>query len=672
MKSEMQNKTTPGIKTGLELKMFNPEELSIIQLFARKQWYITRVEDVNIANGRYKVVLAKPTMAISECFNIYREVVILFSPYESFEARCIDAIDYLDVQELRLEEICSIVISNDKNIEQAVNRILKVNQESRIIVPFSYEELLNNGSDEYIMEKLRSKFYCRDLFGIHDPLKKDLYFFGRKEMIHEIVNKHLNAENAGIFGLRKTGKTSILYGVERALNRKRSISVFIDCQTLHLKSWNIALGSIIELVRERSNVKKSCIHTLEDYKSIDFVSDYFYADIKNIYARNDKKSILLIFDEVEHITFDTSISSSWRNGESFVKFWQVLRSTYQRLYAENVFTYLVAGTNPRCIELPSISNVDNPIFAQFKPIFIEPFDYSMTKEMLDKLGGYMGMNFSNETCTHIVEDFGGHPLLMRQICSYIHTKLSTKRPVAIDKHTYQKNKDAFNTYENGFIKYAQMILEVLSKWYPDEYQMLTWMALGDYDTFNGLAKDSPEYVTHLIKYGIIAPFEDEYVFKIEALQKYLQSINKYSKLHLTTAEKQEEISQRRNAIEPKLRNFVRLHLKAKYGEEIAKQKVITMLYGSKEVSRKAMLPYKQFFDPLAHKIYLSHLFELIRLNYDAFENLFRENVEIFNSKTKLINHYRKPDAHAAEISDSDFNMFRGAIEWLESVLEENS
>ena len=103
---------------------------------------------------------------------------------------------------------------------------------------------------------------------------------------------------------------------------------------------------------------------------------------------------------------------------------------------------------------------------------------------------------------------------MRQICSYIHTKLSTKRPVAIDKHTYQKNKDAFNTYENGFIKYAQMILEVLSKWYPDEYQMLTWMALGDYDTFNGLAKDSPEYVTHLIKYGIIAPFEDEYVFKI--------------------------------------------------------------------------------------------------------------------------------------------------------------
>ena len=61
----------------------------------------------------------------------------------------------------------------------------------------------------------------------------------------------------------------------------------------------------------------------------------------------------------------------------------------------------------------------------------------------------------------------------------------------------------------------------------------------------------------------------------------------------------------------------------------------------------------------------------MRKNWEiGFKHIFETNVEIFTAKTTLINHYRKPDAHASKISDADFQTFRGAMEWLEAKVSE--
>lgn len=127
---------------------------------------------------------------------------------------------------------------------------------------------------------------------------------------------------------------------------------------------------------------------------------------------------------------------------------------------------------------------------------------------------------------------------------------------------------------------------------------------------------------------------------------------------------------RRNAIEPQLRQIVRRQLKSEFGEPEAKKVMIGELYGKKNISMYESLPYKDFFDPNKHTLLLSTLFEVIRKHYNLFENLFEVNVEIFSAKAKLINYYRKPDAHAAKIKDSDFTSFRGAMQWLEEILSD--
>lgn len=681
---QLKNEIVPGISPRIRLSDLSEEEREICDYLAKKYWFITRFEKIKIAGSIYHTAFLKPTNEISIKFNLYREIVLIFSGYPEFMPRCLDVFDHFDVQELRLEEICCIIISKDSEIQQKIDHYLKSNKEEKVIIPFTYAELVNCNDSEFVINRFRTHFYQRDLFDLQDPLRKDLYFFGRSALIHELANKHLTTNNAGVFGLRKTGKTSILYGVERVLNKKETVFILFDCQDLHTLKWKIAVHHIISKLAEKCGVKQNKIHSREDYcDENNVISEIFLEDIKRIYRLNNKKSILLVFDEIEHITFDTSASKQWRSGDDFICFWQTIRSTYQKLQKDNIFTYLIAGTNPHCVEKSRINNVDNPIFAQFNPTYIEPFDYVQTKDMVQRLGGYMGLLFPDEICTHLNEDFGGHPLLIRQMCSFLHRQIyatTGQRPFKIDKSFYNSQKALFYENSSGFNKYAQMILDVLKTDYNDEYSMLEWLAKGDVDTFNGLADQDKSYISHLLQYGIISKnnANDGYSFRIEAIKDYLEKATKYQKINLNNEEKWAEINERRNRVEPQLRNFVRIHLKSRLGEEKAVEAIKSTLISSdknnKDNIRRMSSPvYKDYFDPNKVNIFFLTLFNVIRANYeDCFRNLFDVDLDTFSNRTQLLNKYGRVDAHGKPIDDNDFERFRVDISWLEEKLKENS
>lgn len=665
------NKTTPGINYQINFNLLSSEECTIIKKLAKKYWYVTRIEKKDYNRSSYSIAFLKPVDYITQNFNLIREVVLIMSPYQSFEARTLDVLDDLNVQLLRLEEICCFVASKDTNIKNVLNNFLKSNTESRVVVPFTYEEIISSQDDEFLINRMRTCFYSRDLFGIQDPLKKELYFFGRRDLIQELANKHKNNENAGIFGLRKTGKTSIIYGVIRTLDRKQSYAQLIDCQTLHLQTWNIALRTIIWKIIAGLNLKqKNFKDNYNQYEDQSKVVMAFEQDLSEI-LRLSKKDILLIFDEIENITFGTSISETWNTGQSFVRFWQVIRSFCQHNETKQHFSFLIAGTNPQCIEKPTVAGADNPIFEQFAPIYIPPFNFEQAEEMLTRLGGYMGFNFEKQAIAAIVDDFGGHPLLIRQMASYIHRHEKNIRPINIGKYEYQEHKKQFYQEEAGFSRYAVMILKVLEDWYKDEYEMLTLLAKEDIGTFKELAT-TDIFIKHLKSYGIIEKDSTQvgYHFRIEALQNYLSGQFRYHKKLKTDKDKEAEIQERRSGIEKSLRTLVKRQLKSSLGEVVAKEEIIRSIYGPHEIGHKSNIAYSDFFNPQKHKIYLKTLFDTIERRYDIFENLFDVKIDEFKNKAQLLNRYRRVDAHSISISDADFEIFRGIASWFEGILSE--
>ena len=357
------NNVKAGKHPLLDLSKFSDEEKRLIDILAI-EWYVTYCGIVSInQRSTYKYALLKPTEKYSELFNFELEIAVCFSDYTTLEPRTLDAYELIYSQNpgFRVEKTITILLSKDNNVRAKLQDILKKDQEYQIIIQFSYNEILKNKDSFFIRNRFKEFFYSRDLFSFQNPLTKDFYFFGRKELIHNIVSKHNSNENSGLFGLRKTGKTSIVYGIQRVLKNSNQCSVYIDCQdpSFHKSGWNRALWTIINKIKEQNNIECK-VHIEQEYTEIN-ASSLFAKDITAIYKKA-KSKILIIFDEVEHITYHVSPSNHWNQGNDSLFFWQAMRSAYQSNIA--VFTYLIVGTNPKCVEIASINGTDNPIFNQ--------------------------------------------------------------------------------------------------------------------------------------------------------------------------------------------------------------------------------------------------------------------------------------------------------------------
>ena len=660
------HKTFPGVNTQVRLGHFTEDERAIIKRLSN-EWYVTN------GGGRvrlgptstYKFFLMKPTNVFQEMFNIEREVVVVFSPYSEFQPRTLDAIDSVikNHQSLRIEKVCSVLISKDASISQKLADLLQRDPESPIIIPFSYAELLNPIEDYFLRNRFKSGFYTRDLFAFEAPLKKDLYFFGRSDLVQKIVNRHRANENSGLFGLRKTGKTSAIFGVERALAQVDGKAVFIDCQNpaFHRRRWHQALHYVLaEIIKQcRSS---AVLEPLPDYTEED-AAVRFEQKLIEIHEELGGRNVLLVFDEIENITFQLSPSTHWAADLDFIYFWQTLRSLFQKL--DRVFSYMVVGTNPLCIEVPSINGVDNPIFNHFPFEYIPGFDVAQTRQMVRRLGRIMGLRFDEIIYAKLTDDFGGHPFLIRHVCSVINKITAGDRPTSISKTVYEQAKGIFNReYRNFF----DMILGVLENYYPDEYVMLESLALGETERFQELVRDYPSYVNHLLGYGVISRHGEHYEFQIEAVKQYLIERGKYKKLNLTTDEMLSEISERRNKLEPKLRSIVKTQLQAAYGLPEAKQEFLD-IFDKRRQQLYTHLSYADLFNPNACPIYFEDLRKIIVKRWELFKNVFTGDKNGFDQRMQVINKYRV-DAHAKDLDMEQMQFFRISISHLEDRVQE--
>jgi len=667
-KNPLPDAVDPGLHPDVNLSNFDESELKIINKL-KGEWYITNGgTTISLARSNYKYLLMKPTSNYQELFNIEREIIVIFSNYSNFEPRTIDAFDAVSKSissDLRLERVCGVLISQDSSIELKIKNLLKSDPEFQVIVPFSYSELLNEYDSFFIRNKFRTHFYSRDLFDVRDPLKRDFYFFGRTDLIQETVNRHKSGGTSGLFGLRKTGKTSIVFGIQRVLANTKYSSVYIDCQdpSFHQKKWNKALKYIIDEIKKTlmSTISVSLIP--DNGYTEEQASQSFEKDLQTLKILLEFESILLIFDEIEHISYNISATSHWKEDNDFLFFWQTLRSVYQK--NDNLFTYLIVGTNPTCVEVPTINGVDNPIFNQITPYYIPAFDVPQTREMVRKIGRIVGLNFDETLYARLSDDFGGHPFLIRLVCSSINQKVEEKRPVRIDKIFYDVGKNEFYT---KYFTYIEMILSVLKDHYSTEYDMLRHLALGDIKKFEELASTSPISTTHLLGYNIIDRNCGNYSFKIDLVKDYLLQQNKYQKIHMGHEEKLSEISERRNHIEPELKKLTRNVLRSNLGEAAAQQYVLDIL-GDPRKTKYFSKSYKELFDPQVCDMYISDLSKIIKKQWGYFSNLLGFNLDQFLNDIEIVNKYRN-DAHATPISDDEMVIFRLSISRIENYIHE--
>lgn len=661
--------TKAGIHKLVKIQDFSDREKAIITKFS-KWFYITRA-DAHIRLGyssEYSYFLIKPSKEIQTLFNLKREIIVVLSKYRKFESRDFDVSSSVHKkigQQLRLEKMCSLIICEDQNTKEEVQAILKTGSEMQVIIPFSFNEIINIATQELIISRFRECFYEQDLFAKDSPLKEEIHFFGRRNYVNELISRHSSGENSGVFGLRRSGKSSVLQAINRASELINTICIIVDCQDLYHSRWHMALYEVMKRIVDVCDLGHTIKVKKDDY-STDNVSISFANHLSRVLDEKANRSILLMFDEIECISPSISMEEAWKSGNDFVMFWQVIRKNFNQF--GNRFTFILAGTNPSAIEKITINGYDNPLFNQIKSdSYLPSFTVEDTREMVNKLGGYMGMSFDSIVCSKLTQDFGGHPYLIRYFCSAINKYINGKgiqKPVTVTSAIYDKVMPIFT--KNDADRYCNLIIDVLTKNYPQEYKCIMDFALDNNN--DELDTIDPRMLSHLMGYNILENNGGVYGFKIDVLKRYLNNKYKYDRKNLTCEEKWAEISERRNNIESKLRSIVKKQLLFSLGESVAKQCVFKSMQPVQRERYKDK-KYEELFDPKVSEIFLSQLKTLVDKNWDScFKNVFTKNRNTIVHYIENLNYFRA-DAHATEITDSELQAFRDSAMGMEKEIK---
>ena len=676
---------TPGIHPSFKFDNFNDDEIKIINNLKTVLYLTNGGDPISLYNSLFRYILTKPTETFALTFNLSREIVVVFADYVSFEPRSLDVAQQVCKQypKLRLDRSIQILISSDINIEKKLAALFKDTNLDSIVIPFSYKELLTNATESFILNRFRKYLFDIDLFSSVKPIENDLFFFGRRDFAFDIANKCKNNIHSGIFGLRRSGKTSLLYAIKRLLSNDNYPTIYIPCQSkLSKSSWQIALYEIIKDVCAETGYHQCNLHSkksyMEDNAAVVFEEDF------TLLFQNTQKPIVLMFDEIEAITFDVPGNhEQWLNGEGFTSLWNAIRGYYSK-YPHNM-SVVIAGTNPMINEIPVIQNdITNPMYGQLSKAnqgaYLLPFTFIDTKNMVNTLGGYMGLKFDDDVCLALTKDCGGHPYLIRLLCSFINRQLKSQnvtRPKTIKLQSYSKHLSQFeeSTDATGFYL---MILNILVTSYPKEFNVLKEIALNGDEYVSKFVDDRA--LMHLLGYGLIDKDDERYNIKFETISRYLLGKYKYERLNLTIEEQKAEISYRLNTAEMSLRNLIRTTLQITKGDDDAKNIVIQAMQkhnaiNSNDVNKAKSMSLSQIFDPSINKLYFSLLSEIIINNYPLFSNVFiGESINTINNHFTVLNRARRvPDHSYTQNAEGwgieDFKQYRKSIAWLESILK---
>lgn len=460
-------------------------------------------------NTEVSIFFLSPEDHYKESYGFENEILLIYSPFSKMEPRTLQAAEQIfsaSPAKGRVETLNYFLISDADDVGIWLESYVSSRQEARIIVPFSSAELISaHGDNWFVRNRLNDYFFGRDLFNYSLPLVEDTYFFGRQSAVMEYYDAIRRCENKAIFGLRKTGKTSLLFKIKRLCESQKNTTIFyIDCKQPHVRKsrWFELLSDIAGEIGQNFRFKINF-----DF-SENRASKSFLEVIKK--CRDDGHRLCFMFDEIEYISYISPRDIHWQS--DYIEFWQTLWSSQSQF---KCLSFIIAGVNPTVVESDLVDNVQNPLFGIVPHKYLTGFSKDDSRLMLRKLGRRMGMAFDIDACDAINDWYGGHPLLIRQACSNLNsfTSESEKRPFVVNVELFNSLKERIDS-ELTF--YSNHAISEIREFYPDEYYLFELLATGQELEFKELSKESI-YTKHLCSYQLIVKTGNSYAINIPVI-----------------------------------------------------------------------------------------------------------------------------------------------------------
>ena len=271
-----------------------------------------------------------------------------------------------------------------------------------------------------------------DVFDERNPISDSAAFFGRGPLIHQLLNKILNRQNFGLYGLRKMGKTSLIFQLREGLP-SNILLLYIDLQGVASGTCAELCGVIADELRIQMDAKAPAspatlitpLHSgqmpLAD--ALSGMDAALAAALGAMGQGGQDARILLVLDEIERM-----IPRAGHPGfNGFEEFFRLIRGMYQQ---RRQVVSAVVGADPTLCRLGKWEGVDNPVFQYYDEVFLAPLDRGECDAMVQGLAAILGLDFQPESLRKLYAETAGHPFVTRQLCSRIIQRFQ-KRPLQV-------------------------------------------------------------------------------------------------------------------------------------------------------------------------------------------------------------------------------------------------
>lgn len=433
------------------------------------------------------------------------------------------------------EQVAIVIVSSLPETLQSTlfRRIEDRTRSAPAIVPLTQSELETSADAMSILRTVLDQWlYRRDLFALNSPVS-GRKFFGREKPLAEIRDAIASGTAAGIFGLRKVGKTSILKEVERRGIEAGDIVLYIDLLRVPADVsdtrwlyWKLGAELYRSAVRVGlKGVKWRIGQAFPDFLDVptDFsIATAFDSDLTQVLkaiessTSSPKAKIVLMLDEVERL-LPNGLGKEGFVG--FFDFFSYLRGVSQE---SADFVPIVTGANAAIAEVSQFGGKDNPVFNFFREIYLPLLQSKELSAMVKVLGRGMGINVPDAACELIFQLTGGHPFFTRQLCSFL-SEQYTQRPLNLQSDMIDSLTDRYLDVAG---KDFQEVLDRFSRDYPDELDAcIAIVEAGGVLPVKALTMNSGESrvnLRHLLGYQIVKLSEDNASISIELLRRWLQ------------------------------------------------------------------------------------------------------------------------------------------------------
>ncbi|OJU59244.1 MAG: hypothetical protein BGO08_06315 [Altererythrobacter sp. 66-12] len=426
-----------------------------------------------------------------------------------------------------------------------------------------------------------------------------------------------------------------------------------DCQDLviHARRYGELLVHLVEQVRLRTNLKTLQRPTVMEGAEI---SEWF-KNAMNQTLNALQSNLLLIFDEIENISPGTAASDHWRAGNDPVYFWQVIRSFAQTTKKRSLSVCLV-GTSPYILEESKINGIDNPAYLLAQKRFIPNLDFDETREMVARLGFFMGLDFDAAAVSKLHLSYGGHPFFTRQVCSKVHQLTTSQRPKSIP---LARIEQAQSEFAGQLESYLYEIVFNLKAYYPAEFTLLKSLLSEDKIEFGEYIREAPELVDHLLGYGLVVARDGVAEIAFDAVRKAVLQIEPDERL-IDLEGRWAELCIRRGKIEQGLRTT--LLIWARGIEPVDWSMALEKQLSKKRFEALRSHDARFLLSNSTSPLYLTDLIALLG-NERVLPYLGVRRSQIRAGLNK-VNDFRG-DAHAKNISDEEFAAAQRTFEELE-------